>query len=226
MKRRYAAFVAIFVVSILTGIQAVEDVNANPVPPPWMNAKLSVTIESPANGSIQSRSFLVRFHADGSQFSLTNSSIGGYGGDFFYILDSQQWSDMRYSGAKIWDTKIDDNHNFTGQVYLSNIAAGSHSITVYWGVKVNVGILTDAAWAGTSQFSVDSKLTPQPTNNPTATPTQTLYPSPLEISLPTANPTVTYLLTNSTFLTAIVVVIATVAIASISIVYFRRRGKP
>lgn len=221
MMRRYALFTVVFVVSILIGIQAVEDVNANPVPPPWMNAKLSVTIENPANGSIQSRSFLVKFHADnGPQFSLTNSNIGGYSGDFFYILDSQQ--NMRYSGAKIWDTKIDDNHNFTGQVYLSNIAAGSHSITVYWGVKVNVGILTDAAWAGTSQFSVDSKLTPQPTSSPTAIPTQTLYPSPSEVSLPTVSPTVTYLLTNSTFLTAIVVVIATVAVASISLVYFKK----
>jgi hypothetical protein len=227
MKRRYAVFAIVFVVSLLIGIQAVEVVNANPVPPPWMNAKLSVTIENPANGSIQSRSFLVRFHADGSQFSLTNSSIGGYSGDFFYILDSQQWGDMRYSGANIWDTEIDDNHHFTGQVYLSNIAAGSHSITVYWGVKVNVGILTDTAWAGTSQFSVDAKLTPQQTNNPTAIPTQTLHPSPSETSLPTVSPTVNYLLTNSTFLIAIAVVIVIVAFASILLFFFKnhRRGR-
>jgi hypothetical protein len=115
---------------------------------------------------------------------------------------------------------------FTGQVYLSNIAAGSHSITVYWGVGANVGILTDAAWAGTSQFSVDSKLAPQPTSNPTAITTQTLYPSPSEASLPTVIPTVTYLLANSSFLTAIVVVMVIVAIASISLVYFKeKKGK-
>jgi len=227
LKIRFAVFAVVFAVSILIGIQSVEDVNANPVPPLWMNAKLSVTIENPANGSIQRRSFLVKFHADnGPQFSLTNSNIGGYNGDFFYVLDRQQWRDMRYSGVKILETKIDDNHNFTGQVYLSNIAAGSHSITVYWGVGANVGILTDAAWAGTSQFSVDSKLAPQPTSNPTAITTQTLYPSPSEASLPTVIPTVTYLLANSSFLTAIVVVMVIVAIASISLVYFKeKKGK-
>jgi hypothetical protein len=60
------------------------------------------------------------------------------------------------------------------------------------------------------------------TNNPTAIPSQILYPSVSEASLPTESPTVTYLLANSMFLNAIVVVIVVVAIGSISLVNFKK----
>ena len=51
MKRRYAVFTVIFAVSILIGIQAVEVVDANPVP--WQSTpnqdRPTLTIETPQN---------------------------------------------------------------------------------------------------------------------------------------------------------------------------------
>ena len=254
MKRSYAVFAVVFAISVLIGIQAVEVVDANPLPPNWM-ASMTITIQSPLKGVINDLPLLVNFSAQSSPvFYLSGTQTDSYTGDFFYVLDGQS---MSYGGTKIANTQMtvtsQNKHQFNGQTYIPNLIEGPHNITVYWGVSSNNRIYFDESWSTTIQFYVINEnpspsptpkttLTPNspipsPSPSPTSKPNLTQNPVPtssqIAIPFPTPTPITTptqvssnYLL-DQVFLTAIAIVIAIVAVASILLVYFRRRkGHP
>ncbi len=254
MKRSYAAFAVVFAISVLIGIQAVEVVDANPLPPNWM-ASMTITIQSPLKGVINDLPLLVNFSAQSSPvFYLSGAQTNSYTGDFFYVLDGQS---MSYGGTKIANTQMtvtsQNKHQFNGQAYIPNLIEGPHNITVYWGASSNNRIYFDESWLTTIQFYVINEnpspsptpkttLTPNspipsPSPSPTSKPNLTQNPVPtssqIAIPFPTPTPITTptqvssnYLL-DQVFLTAIAIVIAIVAVASILLVYFRRRkGHP
>jgi hypothetical protein len=67
MKRRYSVFAVIFAVSFLIGIQAVEIVNANPMPTPYPRIYIN------ADGSIQPQTAPIR--REGSTYSLSGNIV-------------------------------------------------------------------------------------------------------------------------------------------------------
>jgi hypothetical protein len=242
----------ILVVSLLIGIQAVEIVEANPLPPNWM-ASMTITIQSPLKGVINDLPLLVNFSAQSSPvFHLSDTQTDGYTGDFFYVLDGQS---MSYGGTKIADTQMivtsQNKYQFNGQTYIPNLIEGPHNITVYWGASSNNRIYYDESWSTTIQFYVINEnpsptpkttLTPNspvlsPSPSPTSKPNLTQSPVPTSSQMPTPSPTLTSITTptqvssnyllDQILLTAIVSVIVIVAVTSVSLIYFRsRKGKP
>jgi len=246
--RRYAVFVVIFAVSILIGIQEVQIVDANPLPPNWM-ASMTINIQSPLNGVINDLPLLVNFSAQSSPvFYLSDTETDSYTGDFFYVLDGQS---MSYGGTKIANTQMivtsQNKHQFSGQTYIPNLIEGPHNITVYWGASSNNRIYYDESWSVSIQFYVlnenpspTPKITltpnspvPSPSSSQTSKPNLTPSPVPTSSQMPTLFPTLTPITTSTqvssnylldqVFLIAIAIVIAIVAVALISLVYFRRR---
>ena len=111
------------------------------------------------------------------------------------------------------------------------MADGPHNITVYYGAvnKINyVGTPQESiyyrsidynpTWQATAQFYVDSKLASGLTITPSSTPSQSIPTINTSSTLPDElNPAAPYII--------LTVVIVIAAIASIALVYFRRRGK-
>jgi hypothetical protein len=172
-----------FLVSLLAGMQSVEVVEANPLPPSWMNPKMTITIESPQNGTENVLSIFVNFTAQSSgHFSLSDNQTQDWIKSFFYVSDGQNMSSSGIRFAEIQTTGInpvnsDYPYSFSGQAYLTNLTDGIHSITVYYGVLVNVGtsnefIAYNASWSATSQFYVITKNS-SPTPSPSLTTSQT-----------------------------------------------------
>jgi hypothetical protein len=158
-----AIIIFTFIGSLLAGMQSVEVVEANPLPPSWMNPKMTITIQSPQNGTGNALPVFVKFTAQSSShFSLSDNQTQDWSRAFFYVLDGQNMSSsgIRFTETKITGTYSGDNdhhYDFSGQAYLTNLTDGSHSITVYYGVLVNVGspyefIVYNASWSATSQF--------------------------------------------------------------------------
>jgi hypothetical protein len=191
MRKIVFVSTAILLLSLLTVLQVVEVVDANPLPPSWMHPKMTITIQSPLNGTNNVLPVLVKFTAQSSaQFSLSDNQTEDWNRAFFYVIDDGQ--NMSYSGIKIIGTQMTETsspeieHQFSGQAYLTNLTDGIHSITVYWGVLVNVGtpaefIVYDVSWSATSQFYVGTEATPSPalsslTPQPTIHPTQSDSP--------------------------------------------------
>jgi LPXTG-motif cell wall-anchored protein len=157
MKRRYALFAVVFAVSLLIGIQVVEVADANPFPQ-FLKGAMEINIQFPSNAINYSYSSNhVVFNANASNiFYLSNANQNGnqnYSGDFFYILDG---GDRTFSGTKIENVQMNttsSRHIFTGQFYLTNLAEGYHTLTVYWGVRVDNGrILNTQELSGISHF--------------------------------------------------------------------------
>jgi len=170
MRRRYAVLALVFSVSLLIVIQAVEVVDANPIP--WaFNPQMTVSIVSPQNGTINSLPVLVNFTSRGdNQFSVSNDTSEWYARSFFYVLDGQNKENMGMRFAETSTTTIYENgtrqgFNFEGQAYLRDLTDGPHSITVYYGAVNSIllvgtpleRILFNPAWQATSQFYVNSK---------------------------------------------------------------------
>jgi hypothetical protein len=175
MKRTALAvrLVLALLLSIVATIQVVEVAEANPLPPSWMNPKMSITIQSPLNGTNNALPVFVNFTAQCSgEFSLSdNPSQEGWIKAFFYVLDGQ---DVRSSGINFTEIQLKGTHptdrdhyyDYSGQAYLNNLTEGSHSITVYYGVLVNVDspyeqIVYNENWSATSQFYVHTEATPE-----------------------------------------------------------------
>jgi hypothetical protein len=237
MKRRYDVFAVVFAVSMLIGIQAVEVANANPIP--WaFNPQMTISIQSPQNGTKNSLPVLVNFTSRGdNQFSVSDDASETYVRSFFYTIDGQDMETMgiRFEGTNtttIYENGVKQGFYFNGQVYLTNLADGTHNITVYYGYgPVNKGghvdgtskerIIYNPTWQATSQFYVDSKLASGLTITPSPIPTDSQ-------SMPSINkgPTLPAEL-NEPIVYIIAIVITLVAVASVSLVYFKRRkGKP
>jgi hypothetical protein len=232
MRRRYAVLALVFSVSLLIVIQAVEVVDANPIP--WaFNPQMTVSIQSPQNGTINSLPVLVNFTSRGdNQFSVSDDPSETYVRSFFYILDNQDMATMgtRFEGTNtttIYENGRKEGYYFNGQVSLTNLADGLHNITVYYGYGpinkgANVGgtskerIIYNPTWQATAQFYVDSKLDSNLTPTPSPTPSQ---------SIPTINTGAILSVESNLSIVYIIlaIAIAIVAVASISLVYFKRR---
>ena len=155
---------------------------ANPIP--WcFNPQMTVTIESPANETKFALPVLINFTAQGDwQFSISDNVTQEWLRSFFYVLDGQDLhtSGLRFTGTKTTDISGDPvySYSFSGQANLTNLADGPHTITVYYGAVNSVAligspderIMCNPTWAATSQFYVNSTLTPSQTLKPTPTP--------------------------------------------------------
>jgi len=203
IKKKFMAAIIIFAVLFLlaAGMQAVKVAKANPIP--WcFDPQMTVTIQSPASGANCALPILVSFTAQGDgQFSVSDNVTQDYARSFFYVLDGQNMATegLRFEGTKTTQILGDPmyKYNFSGQASLTDITDGLHNITVYFGAVNKIGLVGtpsewivynhNLSWQATSQFNVDSKLTPTPTLTPTPSPSPT----------PTATPTLTASLAES-----------------------------
>ena len=202
-KKAFMAAIIIlaYLVSLVSGMQAVKVARANPIP--WcFNPQMTVTIQSPVSGANCALPLLVSFTAQGDwQFSVSDNVTQDYLRSFFYVLDGQ---DMRHSGLRFAGTKTTEiygdpvySYNFSGQANLTDITDGLHSITVYYGAvnsaaligSPSKNIVYNPSWQATSQFYVKIE-TPTPSPTPTPAPTNTLSISPS--NSPTQEPTLNH----------------------------------
>ena len=221
------------ILALVVGIQTVEVVDANPLP--WaFNPQMTVSIQSPANGTISSLPVLVSFTSKAdNQFSVSDNTSEEYARSFFYVLDGQ---DMKTSGVRFVGTKTTTiseqdskySRNFSGQAYLTNLADGPHKITVYYGAVNKISyvgtpqesIYYNPTWQATAQFYVDSKLAPGLTLTPTPTLNNTTF-------MPTVNtgPHVDLVVSSFPYIVGIVAIVIVFIVGLL--VYFRRRkGQP
>ena len=167
------------IIFLMQPIAQVAVVKANPLP--WaFNPQMTVTIQSPANGTINSLPVLVSFTSQGDwQFSVSDDPAKEWATSFFYVLDGQNMRSMGMRFVGTQNTTISEkgskyDYNFSGQAYLTNLADGPHTITVYYGAVNKISyvgtpqehISYNTAWQATSQFYVQNKLTPSPTPTP------------------------------------------------------------
>jgi hypothetical protein len=202
MKKALALIlISALLFSVLTGVWFVNLAEANPIP--WcFNPVMTITIQSPENETINSLPVSVSFTSQGDwQFSVSDDSTQDWVRSFFYVLDGQN---MRTSGMRFVGTKTTEIHpadyvysyNFSGQAYLTNLADGLHSITVYYGAVNNISyvgspdelIYYNPSWQATSQFYVITEnpsptQSPNPTTNPSPTTTVPEFPSIMILSL-------------------------------------------
>ena len=195
-----AIIITAFLISLVAGMQAVKVAKANPIP--WcFNPQMTVTIQSPVSGANCALPLLVSFTAQGDfQFSVSDNVTQDYLRSFFYVLDGQDMSTsgLRFAGTKTTEIYGDPvyKYNFSGQANLTDITDGLHNITVYYGAVNSVGligspsewIVYNPSWQATSQFYVDSTLTPSPTltltPSPSSSPSPTPSPSPSSTQQP------------------------------------------
>jgi hypothetical protein len=231
MKRRYAVFVVIFAFSILIGMQVVQVADANPLP--WFpNPQMTVSIQSPTNGTISSLPVLVSFTSKGdNQFSVSDDTSAQEVRSFFYVLDGQDMTTkgMRFEGTNtttIYENGTREGFRFDGQAYLTKLADGPHNLTVYYGAVNKIGyvgtpqerIYYNPTWQATAQFYVDSTLAPGLTLTPTPIPNSTTL-------MPTVNTGPHVNLDASSFPYIVgIVAVAIVLIVGI-LVYFRRKRR-
>jgi hypothetical protein len=208
MKRRYAVFAVFFAILVLIEIQAVEVVDANPffmyqtidpipgaIPP-------TITINSPKNNTVYSPDNLaVSFNVSKPQLdtSIANSPTRYYAyiTSIYYTLDNDNETRVYYNYKNGVGTKGVPEFNTT--LTLPSLSIGSHSITVkaYGIVNPDHLYIFGMESNSTTFFTIET----QPITQTSST---------------------NYLLTSTSIFT-IVGVVAIVAVASISLVYFKRR---
>ncbi|XES78587.1 MAG: PQQ-binding-like beta-propeller repeat protein [Candidatus Bathyarchaeia archaeon] len=163
-KAVIAVTVTLFLVLALGNV-GLEVADANPLPPDWMNPEMNITIPSPQNESTNTLPVLVEFTAQSSSyFFLPANESEGWINGFFYALDGQNMtSGVRFTevqGPKAVQYSIATDHNFSGQVELTDLTEGSHNITVYWGALINnASVVYNANWSATTQFNVKTEKT-------------------------------------------------------------------
>jgi len=166
---------ALLLVSVLALASLFDVTRANPLPPEWWHHEMAVTIYSPQNGTHTALPIFINFSAYLTDAFNYLTDYPDWVSAFFYVLDGQ---DMSSSGVKIEETKLTGVNyasyyafNYSGQAYLTDLTAGSHNITVYYGVldKGSEIIAYNASWSATSQFYVIT-ATPSPEPTPLAEP--------------------------------------------------------
>lgn len=189
-KKTFMATIAIIglIVSLTAGIQVVRIVEANPLPPSWMNPHMTITIQSPTNETNNAVPVFVNFTAQSSnQFYLSTNESDEWFRSFFYVLDGQSMTTegIMFTQIQGGSTFTGADQNFSGQTHLTGLTEGLHTITVYWGVNTNYpspppneNVAYDASWSAIAQFYVDPQMTPSPTLSPSPIPTPYLSPSP------------------------------------------------
>jgi hypothetical protein len=227
MKRRQVIFAVLLIISVLVGTQVIGVASANPfglakqMDAPSDAKPPIISINSPQNSTDYSGTFNISFSVKQPRY-FKSTVIA----NIWYTIDNttvsipyEHWTLTQGPGISQYNTSIT----------APTLPAGNHSLKIRaqgGSYDFNNFFLIDGYSQVYFTISENNGQTnhSNQTNNPTATPTQTLYPSPSEASFPTVSPTVTYLLANSTFLIAIAVVIVIVAFASISLFYFKRRN--
>jgi hypothetical protein len=134
---------------------------------------------------------------------------------------------MRFEGTNtstIYENGIKSGFHFEGQAYLTNLADGSHNITVYYGAVNKISyvgtpqerIYYNPSWQATSQFYVDSKLALGLTLTPSPTPN-------ISTLMPTVNtgPHVDLVVSSFPYIVGIIAILIALIVGLL--VYFRRR---
>jgi hypothetical protein len=182
MKKTALALTVLLLLLAVAGMQILKVAEANPIP--WLfNPQMTITIQSPENGTTCTLPVFVSFTSQGDhQFSVSDDSTQSWVRSFFYVLDGQ---DMSASGMRFAGTKTTElppqypvySYNFSGQAYLTNLTNGLHTITVYYGAVNNISyvgspeesIYYNPTWSTISQFYVIT-ATPSPEATPIAEP--------------------------------------------------------
>ena len=225
MKRRYAVFAVVFVISILIGVQAVEGVDANPVPwsytPNQENPILA--IETPQNHSNYKCNVNVNFSVttpvswNAYYQPLTPSRI-------YYIgeLDSIQVS---LDGNLIKRYQYSDLNQDRYILTLNDTSTGSHELNItLLSFTYAKGEKYDTTAIDTNGISNGLHVYKYPN---IVTDIVYFTAEQQEPSASTMPSSATDLLSNSMPILAIAAVIVIVAVAFVSLVYFKRRkGKP
>jgi hypothetical protein len=219
MNRSFAVLALVFAVSMLIGIQTVEVADANPFSPPVYRQidpipgtiPPEIKVTSPRNNTNYTDNVTVTLNVVKPQLSKWDSSIT----EIVYTLDQSNFKplyNIRYEKTASGIPGISEYKTTFSLPYYS----GNHTITI----RV-IGAVVDSPTR--TMFYVDSSSTVSFTMN-----NQTPSPTPSQ-SIPTINtgPTLPVELTPSIVYIILAIVIAIVAVSSISLVYFRRRkGKP
>jgi hypothetical protein len=206
MKKIIALFTVIFTISLLIGLQVVEVVDANP-----FNLKPvydTISIQLPQNDSINTNPISLNFSVKRSDY--TTACV------YHYRIDGNA-SQRVNQITIITQTEIKNDANYhpytdytlEGNTVLPYLAEGWHNLTVYELGSATVSFYVNANSTSTS-----------PTPNISTIPSLSTNPA-------SSQSIISDLLSNQTNLLLIAIVIAIVAVALISLVYFRRRkGKP
>ncbi len=145
-----ATITLIFLISLVTGMRP-EVAKSNPSI--WFHSEITITIQSPQNGTYTGLPVLLNFTAH-CNFNITLSDTNS----FFYVLDEQN-----ITVSKTRFTEVQSiGYDFSGQTTLTGLTDGEHNITVYY-----VGLLRftsppdtiyyiNGSKSATSQFAVDS----------------------------------------------------------------------
>lgn len=238
MKRKIAFLAVLLTISILVGTEVMGAVKANPIAPNNEEGydKPSVVINSPVNNEVINCSsnpylnFAVNYPPSWKKIQIDNYTLGRID-SLDVIIDGVKSNHFvnSYSCS-------DSNYNFTDfSINLKTLDAGSHiaNITVFahsYSLGYIVGVSDNSfppldtsigtlysfpiTVFKTVNFTINQQMQPSPT--PTASQ-----------SMPTINTVPTLLADlNQPIVYILAIVIAVVAVASISLVYFkRRRGK-
>jgi hypothetical protein len=238
MKRKIAFLAVLLTISILVGTEVMGAVKANPIAPNNEEGydKPSVVINSPVNNEVINCSsnpylnFAVNYPPSWKKTQIDNYTLGRID-SLDVIIDGVKSNHFvnSYSCS-------DSNYNFTDfSINLKTLDAGSHiaNITVFahsYSLGYIVGVSDNSfppldtsigtlysfpiTVFKTVNFTINQQMQPSPT--PTASQ-----------SMPTINTVPTLLADlNQPIVYILAIVIAVVAVASISLVYFkRRRGK-
>jgi hypothetical protein len=226
MKAKYALVALVFAVSVLIGIQAVEVVEANPfggfedkgIDPVPGTKPPTITMYTPTNNTTYlSSNITVSFYASKPQLANAWSSII-YAG---YTLDNSKEVKVYsiYDDEPVSVGVAELNKTFA----ISSLPEGKHSLTIrtfgpvmpntkydgQWHSPNRIGVFTMES-NSTIQFTVNSQSAMEPSQSPQATQT-----------------TDTNYLLNPIAIASIASLTVILAVASVSLVYFRRRrGQP
>ncbi len=231
MRQSSALFAVAFLVSLLIGIQAVEGVNANPYgftfptqtyPPDSVH--LTITVTSPKeNASYHNGTINVRFDEtiDGpSSIDKTLHIVSTYQGDW---MNDSKWCPFPQGVDRFKGQYSFLQHDFD----ITGIPVGSHTLNIT--AQGNGGFNennTEYAFmllkTVSIKFTIASSTQPAETEPPTTTVPPSVPPT-IEPSSTSNQSLVSDYWVNPIAFTAIFSLIAIVAVASVSLVYFKRR---
>jgi hypothetical protein len=204
MKRRYAVFAVVLAVSILIGLQVVETKNNPLVTKAAYPYTSAINISEPKNTTY--------FSEENLTLEVNFTAWVNYDINYFvtYILDGENNSIIIPS-----DYIVPANHSWDpfvgiikGSVALPKLSEGIHNITILAQAHIDTAT-TNSSSLVTFTVNAPSSPTPYPTSSQSM-PTINTGPT-LSVEL---NPSVVYIL---------VFLIVIVTVASISLIYFKKR---
>jgi cobalamin biosynthesis Mg chelatase CobN len=215
MMRRTALFAVILAISILIGIQAVEVVGANPLSLGLPNqGEFGVTIETPSNNTIFKKSniplnFTISYTQQWNSYPYWCSyasiaSIEVYLDGNLSIQHTSHQVDYYLNGTKTTYARQNDQNNYSD--WVNQTSSGQHmlNVTAHFTIQYHDNTMSYSYPKVISKlvyFTVEQQ----------------------EPSASTMPSSATDLLSNSMPILTIAIVIVIVAVACVSMVYFKRR---